>query len=263
MRIALGVEYDGGAFRGWQRQQPGVRTIQECLERAIARVADQPIETVCAGRTDAGVHAWGQVVHFDTSAERPPRAWILGCNSYLPDDVSVTWARAMPVTFHARFSALARRYRYQILNRPSRSALLGRRWTWVYRPLALAPMQQAARAFLGEHDFSSFRAAECQAKSPVRRVEQILLWQQGEAIVLEIEANAFLHHMVRNIVGVLLAIGSGERPVAWAGEVLAARDRRCAGVTAPPQGLCLLQVRYNSAFPVPAPGSLALASDAP
>jgi len=255
MRIALGVEYDGSDFRGWQIQEQDIRTAQRCLEAALAKVADHPIEVICAGRTDAGVHGIGQVVHFDTQAERSPRSWVLGSNSNLPADIGVIWAKPVPETFHARFSALARRYRYVILNRPYRSALWRQRAAWCYKPLTAEWMAAAAAQLVGEHDFTSFRAAGCQARSPVRTVYALTVARQGDCIVLEIEANAFLHHMVRNIAGVLMAIGGGERPVRWAREVLKIRDRSLGGVTASPEGLYLLQVRYAAEFGLPAPAA--------
>jgi tRNA pseudouridine38-40 synthase len=251
MRVALGLEYDGSAFHGWQIQQQGVRTVQSCLEKAIARVANHPVTTVCAGRTDAGVHAIGQVVHFETHAHRSPDAWIMGTNSNLPADIGVQWARLVPGHFHARFSALARRYRYVILNRPYRSALQRQRAAWCYRRLDAARMATAGHDLVGEHDFTSFRAVGCQAKSPVRQMTAMEIQRRGDYIALEVEANAFLHHMVRNIVGVLMAIGSGDRPIEWAREVLAVRDRGSGGVTAPPQGLYLLAVRYGDEFGLP------------
>jgi tRNA pseudouridine38-40 synthase len=251
MRIAMGVEYDGSQFRGWQIQEKGVRTVQGCLEQALSAVATHPISTICAGRTDAGVHSLGQVVHFDTQAERPVRAWVLGSNAKLPADVTVLWARPVPETFHARFSAVARRYRYLTLNRPYRPALERHRAAWWHKPLAARNMDEAARHLLGEHDFSAFRGRHCQARSPVRTVYATTVQRQGDYVVLDIEANAFLHHMVRNIAGVLLAIGGGERPVCWMREVLSGRDRRCAGVTAPPEGLYLLGVRYADSAGLP------------
>lgn len=252
MRVALGVQYDGSAFRGWQAQRPGVRTVQACLELALASVADHPVGVICAGRTDAGVHGVGQVVHFDTTAGRSERAWVLGANANLPPDLCVQWAREVPEEFHARFSALARRYRYLILNRPFRSALWHGRATWCYRPVDAGRMHEAGQALVGERDFSSFRASECQARHPVREIYELTVWQRGEGVVLEVEANAFLHHMVRNIAGVLIAIGAGDRPVDWAREVLEQRDRSQAGVTAPAEGLYLLAVRYPDRFGLPA-----------
>lgn len=251
MRVALGVQYDGASFRGWQAQQPGVRTVQSTLEQALSKVADHPIRVVCAGRTDAGVHGVAQVVHFDTVAVRSTRAWVLGGNALLPLDMSLAWACAMPDDFHARFSALARRYRYLILNQPQRSALWSRRATWCYRPLDATRMHRAGQALVGQHDFSAFRAAECQAKHPFREIYELTVQRYGDGIVLEVEANAFLHHMVRNIAGVLLSIGAGDQPVEWAQEVLERRDRTQAGVTAPADGLYLLAVRYPEQFGLP------------
>ena len=250
-RIALGVEYDGRFYRGWQTQQAGVRTVQETLERALSNVANHPVSVVCAGRTDAGVHAQGQVVHFDSVTERRLRAWVLGCNSYLPKDVSVSWARVVDQNFHARYGALARGYRYLILNRAVRSALHSGRATWHHYPLDADRMHQAGQALLGEHDFSSFRAKDCQSKTPYRNVHSLSVTREGDCIVLAITANAFLHHMVRNIAGVLIAIGQGERPVEWAGQVLHARNRSQGGVTAPPDGLYLQAVRYEPKWGLP------------
>ena len=252
MRVALGVQYDGAGFQGWQAQQSGRRTVQACLERALAQVANHPVKLSCAGRTDSGVHATAQVAHFDTDAARSERAWVLGGNAHLPPDVSLSWARAMPEDFHARFSALARRYRYLILNQPHRSALWQGRATWCYRPLDAARMHAAGQALVGEHDFSAFRAAECQARHPLRAIHELTVRRQGAGLVLEVEANAFLQHMVRNIAGVLMAIGDGDRPVEWARAVLEGRDRTQAGVTAPAAGLYLLAVRYPERFGLPA-----------
>ena len=254
MRVALGVQYDGSGFRGWQAQQPGTRTVQTVLEQALAKVANHPVRLVCAGRTDAGVHGVGQVAHFDTTAVRSERAWVLGGNAHLPLDISLDWARQTPDDFHARFSALARRYRYVILNRPQRSALWRERATWHYRPLDAERMQRAGQALVGEHDFSSFRAAECQARHPIRDLHEITIRRQGDGVVLDVEANAFLHHMVRNIAGVLMSIGAGDRPVEWAREVLEQRDRTQAGVTAPAAGLYLLAVHYPERFGLPTAG---------
>lgn len=251
MRVAVGVQYNGAGFQGWQAQRPGVRTVQAVLEQALARVADAPVRLVCAGRTDAGVHGVGQVAHFDTAAVRSARSWVLGGNAHLPADVSLSWAQVVPDDFHARFAALARRYHYLILNQPQRSALWQGRATWHYRPLDAGRMAEAGQALLGEHDFSAFRAADCQARHPIREIRELSVQQRGNGLLLEVEANAFLHHMVRNIVGVLLAIGGGDRPVAWAGEVLAQRDRRQAGVTAPAAGLYLWRVRYPERFALP------------
>ncbi len=252
MKIALGVEYDGSRYHGWQKQ-PHAPSVQAVLEAAVARVAAAPVSVVCAGRTDTGVHAQAQVVHFETAAERPDRAWLLGVNSHLPPDVALRWARHVADDFHARYAATARSYRYVILNRPTRPALLARRVTWVHRPLDAACMHEAAQALRGEHDFSTYRALGCQARHPRRCIESIAVTRDGECLYLDVTANAFLHHMVRNIAGVLIAIGKGERPVTWAGELLALRDRRQGGVTAPPHGLYLVGVRYPARFGLPEP----------
>ncbi len=247
MKIALGVEYDGSQFHGWQ-YQGDVRSVQESLEQALSRVADHPVTVHCAGRTDTGVHATGQVVHFETAAVRSERSWILGTHTHLPDDVSISWAREMPDHFHARFSAVGRHYRYLILNRPFRSALWRDRAVWIHHPLDAMRMQRAAQALVGTHDFSSYRALACQAKHPVRTVHRLQVRREGELVSIDVHANAFLHHMVRNIAGVLIAIGKGDQAETWAGEVLALRDRTLGGVTAPPQGLCLTRVDYPEEF---------------
>jgi tRNA pseudouridine38-40 synthase len=254
MRVALGVEYDGRAFHGWQAQQPGVRTVQGVLEDALSKVANHPLRVVCAGRTDTGVHAFGQVVHFDTAAQRNPRNWLLGCNVNLPDDVSVTWAQPVDDSFNARFSAVSRRYRYLILNRTARSAILAGRVSWSHYPLDADAMHRAGQALVGEHDFSSYRALACQAKSPVRTLHSLQVERKGDFVVLSVHANAFLHHMVRNIAGVLMAIGRGEQTQSWAAEVLALRDRTQGGVTAPPHGLYLQAVEYPDRFAIPQAG---------
>ena len=247
MRIALRIEYDGSGFAGWQRQ-PRQRTVQQAVEQALSKVADHPIEVTCAGRTDAGVHATGQVVHFDTPVERAERAWLLGGNSHLPEDVALRAACPVAEDFHARFSAIRRSYLYRIVNRRTRPAVQrGVAW-WVHKPLDDACMAEAAAALLGEHDFSSFRAAECQAKHAVRTLYRFDVTRCGNEVRLLVEANAFLHHMVRNLAGVLVAIGSGARAPEWASEVLAARDRRVAAVTAPPQGLCFRAVTYPARY---------------
>lgn len=250
-RIALGVEYKGARYRGWQRQEDGVPSVQAALEKALSKVADEPVSLMCAGRTDAAVHASGQVVHFDTAVERPLKAWIMGTNANLPADISVTWAKVMPAHFHARFTAMARRYRYVIYNDPIRPAHMAEEVTWNHRPLDVSRMREAARALVGTHDFTSFRAVQCQAKSPVKTVHHLEVIEHGRFIVLDIRANAFLHHMVRNFAGVLMTIGAGERPVGWAAEVLAACDRRAGGVTAHPYGLYLVRVEYPEEFELP------------
>jgi tRNA pseudouridine38-40 synthase len=250
MRIALGIEYDGRAFFGWQtqREEP---TVQQTLERALAVVADHPVAVVCAGRTDTGVHARCQVAHFDTGSERSERSWVLGANSNLPASVCVLWARAVEGDFHARFSAVGRRYRYVILNRWVRPALESGRMSWERQPLDAEAMHRAAQALVGEHDFTSFRSSGCKANHPVREVHSVAVHRDGDIVTIDIAANAFLYHMVRNIAGTLLAVGRGEREPGWAGEVLAARDRRVAGVTAPPDGLYFWGVRYPRAFGLP------------
>ena len=260
-RVAVGIEYDGSAYAGWQAQD-SVRTVQQVTERAIAAVAAQSVTLTIAGRTDAGVHACGQVAHFDTTSVRSARSWVLGSNSELPADVSLTWARPVPAHFHARYSAEARTYRYLIANRLARPALAASRAAWVHRPLDHERMSVAARALVGEHDFSAFRAAECQARSPVRRVERIGVERRGDWVAIEATANAFLHHMVRNIVGLLIEIGKGETPVSRVAEVLAGRDRRRNAATAAAGGLYFQSVRYPAAFGLPhAPAAAAFAAD--
>jgi len=259
-RIAVGVEYDGSAYAGWQIQ-PGLPNLQHTVEAALSTVAAEPVSLTCAGRTDAGVHAWGQVAHFDTSADRSPRSWVLGANSALPEDVSLSWAMSVPGHFHARYCAEARTYRYLILNRPARAALFARRAAWIHRRLDEAAMADAALALVGAHDFSAFRSSECQAKSPVRNLARLGVERQGDWVVIEATANAFLHHMVRNLAGLLIKVGKGEEPPSWARGVLESRDRRRGAATAPAQGLYLLSVRYPAVFGVPearvpqAPGS--------
>ncbi len=247
MRIALGIEYDGSAYNGWQRQHVG-SGVQELLETALGKIADQPISVVCAGRTDTGVHATGQVVHFDTPVERTIRGWIRGVNSNLPEDICVSWARVVDETFHARFSALARSYQYLIFNRDIRSALCYNRAWWVHRHLDQDRMQQAADLLKGRHDFSAFRAAGCQAHTPSREVTELRVTRVGRWLTIDITANAFLQHMVRNITGVLVAIGAGEEDTNWAKSVLEGRDRTKAGIAAPPQGLTLVNVVYPDNF---------------
>jgi len=250
MRIALGIEYDGSAYCGWQTQTSG-RAVQAAVDDALSRIADAPISVQCAGRTDAGVHACCQVVHFDTGAERDLRAWSLGTNSHLPRDIAVRWAHPVSDDFHARFSAQSRAYAYVIANRPTRPGLWHDRVCWHYRPLDVARMNEAASRLLGEHDFSAFRAAGCQARHPVRTLLRLELERRHDYVILTIEANAFLQHMVRNIAGVLMEIGAGVREPTWAGEVLEGRDRRLGGVTAAPGGLYFLSARYPSHFGLP------------
>lgn len=250
MRYALGVEYDGTDFHGWQFQD-GVRTVQGCLEQALSRVADHPIRVHCAGRTDSGVHATGQIVHFDTQALRSERSWVLGTKVNLPSDVSVNWARLMPDAFHARYSAIGRQYRYLIVTRATRPAIQRNLAVWSHRPLDVSCMHEAGQALVGTHDFSSYRAQQCQAKSPVRTLTRLQVSRHGDQVVIELSADAFLHHMVRNIAGVLIAIGRGDQPVGWAGQVLDYRDRSLGGVTAPPQGLYLVRVTYPDTYDLP------------
>jgi tRNA pseudouridine38-40 synthase len=250
MRIAVGLEYEGTRYAGWQSQR-SAQSVQVLAESALGKVADAGVTLVCAGRTDAGVHARGQVAHFDTDAVRTMRAWTLGANSELPRDISIAWAWPAPAHFHARYSAEARTYRYLILNRASRSGLTAHRATWIHRPLDAQHMAEAAAALEGEHDFSAFRAAECQAKSPVRRMERLAVARSGDWVAIEATANAFLHHMVRNIAGLLIRIGKGDAPPVWAAEVLAGRDRRLSAATAPADGLYLWRVRYPAAFALP------------
>ncbi len=252
-RVALCLEYDGSAFSGWQAQrQPARHTVQESLEGALAMIAGSPVTTVCAGRTDAGVHASAQVVHFDTSSLRPERAWVSGGNSLLPHGIAIQWAREVSNGFHARFSARSRRYRYLILNRSRRSALMGNRTALERRPLDVEKMDLAARVLPGEHDFSAFRGAGCQSRTPMRRVEQVSIRRAGDLVCVDIRANAFLLHMVRNIVGSLLRVGRGEESPEWIASLLHQRDRRLAGSTAPPQGLFLVGVDYDVGWGLPA-----------
>ncbi len=251
MRIALGIEYDGSEFCGWQLQKDAVRTVQGAVEQALGKVANHEVRVTCAGRTDTGVHATEQVIHFDTEAMRDERAWIYGANANLPKDVVVLWAKPVAEDFHARFSAVRRAYRYVIFTREVRPTFLAYRVTWHYKPLDIERMQAAGNLLLGEHDFSSYRAVACQAKSPVRTLHKLEVSRQGPFIFIDVEANAFLHHMVRNIAGVLMAIGEGERPVEWSREVLEAKDRTLGGVTAPPYGLYLTRVGYPEKFAIP------------
>lgn len=246
-RIALGIEYNGANFAGWQCQRD-VRSVQACLEEAVARVANEPNHVVCAGRTDAGVHALEQVVHLDTRARREIRSWVMGINANLPEDIRVLWAREVDPSFHARYSAIARYYRYVILNRAMRSALQPRQMTWNFYPLDEKRMQAGADYLLGEHDFSSFRAQGCQSKSPWRIMHFVDVTRHGDQVIVDVCANAFLHHMVRNIAGVLMEIGCGKREPSWVQSLLNARDRKNGGVTAPPDGLYLGGIYYPPEF---------------
>ncbi len=250
-RFALGVEYKGTSFHGFQTQASGLQTVQQALESALSKVADEPITLVCAGRTDSGVHATQQVIHFDTTSARPEKAWVLGTRQNLPDDVMVRWAKVVVPEFHARFSALNRTYRYLISDAPTPSSILSNQVTWSSRKLDLELMRKGARKLVGEHDFTSFRAVQCQAKNPVRTIHHLHLVRRGDLIILEVRANAFLHHMVRNIVGVLMAVGAGDKSPDWVGQVLAAKDRTKGAVTAKPYGLYLVNVEYPEHFAIP------------
>ena len=249
MRLAVGIEYAGTRYAGWQRQDHAP-SVQAEVEAALSRVADHEVLVTCAGRTDAGVHAVGQVVHFDTGAVRTLRSWVLGANANLPNDIVIRYAVEVDATFHARYSALARSYRYVVLNRPVRPAIEAHRVAWIIEPLDVARMREGARHLVGEHDFSAFRAAQCQSKSPVRRLGEFVIEQDGPHIVFRVTANAFLHHMVRNLVGTLLAVGSGEQEPDWVRRVLENRVRADAGITAPAGGLYLAAVRYPPGYGV-------------
>jgi tRNA pseudouridine38-40 synthase len=251
-RIALALEYEGSHFFGWQAQrQSRLLTVQETLEAALSRIAATPIKAICAGRTDTGVHASHQVVHFDTPVARTASAWVLGGNTHLPASIAIKWAREVPVDFSARFSAIARRYRYIILNRPLRSAHTAHLATLIYQPLDAELMHREAQCLLGEQNFSSFRGAGCQSNTPMRNMHFVEVSRRGDYVIVDIQANAFLLHMVRNIVGTLLAVGSGRQAVGWTAEILAAQDRTRAAATAPPQGLYLVDVLYPELFKLP------------
>lgn len=253
MRIALGIEYNGHGFRGWQVQKNDLPTVQGTLQDALGKIANEPIFLHCAGRTDAGVHALDQVVHFDTHAKRHIDAWIWGTNTHLPPGVVVRWAKMVDYRFHARFTATARRYRYIIYNHPIRPAILSKRASWHYYPLDITPMRLAASYLIGEQNFNSFRSSQCNSKTPMRNVTEVKIERQGDFVMMEIEANAFLHHMVRNIAGVLMKIGSGAKSPSWMQEVLLAKSRRAAAETAPADGLYLINVRYPEPYIFPAP----------
>ena len=250
VRIALGIEYDGSRFCGWQTQTAAC-SVQDALQRALAVIAGHPVEVVAAGRTDAGVHATLQVVHFDTTAHRPNSAWVRGVNSFLPDSVAVLWAQPVNAEFHARFSAQSRNYRYLLLNHPVRPAIAAGRIGWFHAPLALEPMRAAAQLLLGTHDFSAFRAAECQAKSPIRTLHSLCVKQTGYRFSFDLSANAFLHHMVRNIVGALVYVGKGKYPPEWVGELLQQRDRSRAAPTFAADGLYLNAISYAPEWALP------------
>ena len=257
-RIASGIEYDGSRFLGWQTQ-PGGGTVQDALEKALTAIAGEPVSITCAGRTDRGVHARAQVIHFDTSAGRPDSAWVRGVNALLPESVAVLWARPVPADFHARYEARSRTYRYVLINRPVRPALAAHYAGWHHAPLDIAPMREAAAHLLGEHDFSAFRAAECQAKSPVRTLHELRIERTGDRIDFVLRANAWLQHMVRNIVGMLVYVGNGRQPPHWAKTLLDSRDRNLAAPTFAGEGLYLEAVEYEPRWGLPAVSGTPLA----
>ena len=250
MRIALNIEYSGENYWGWQKQQ-SVRSIQAEVENALSHIANEPITVFCAGRTDAGVHATGQVIHFDTTAERANTAWTMGVNTHLPNDIAVKWAKNVTDDFHARFSATARRYRYLIYNHPFRSAILNHGLSHYHQQLDADKMHQAAQSLLGENDFSAFRASQCQSRTPWRNIHHITVSRQGNYIIVDIQANAFVHHMVRNIVGSLIEVGAGNKAIEWIAELLASKNRTLAAATAKPNGLYLVDVIYPTQFQLP------------
>jgi tRNA pseudouridine38-40 synthase len=256
-RMALGLEYDGSAFCGWQTQ-PGGGAVQDSLEAALAIIHGAPLRTITAGRTDAGVHASGQVVHFDALHSRPESGWVRGVNAHLPRGIAVLWARPVGAGFDARRSALERCYRYLLLTRPVRPALMAGKVGWLHGTLDLEAMAAAARALVGMHDFSAFRAAECQAKTPIRDLRVATVARQDEYVVFEFRANAFLHHQVRNMVGALVWVGLGRRPVAWVGELLESRDRTRGAATFAPDGLYLSSVKYDASWGLPDSGGMIL-----
>lgn len=250
MRVALGVEYDGHPFFGWQSQADG-NTVQDALQTALGAIANEPVAVIAAGRTDTGVHALEQVVHFDTHVGRPLSAWVRGVNALLPSSIAVLWAHPVPGEFHARFSAQARSYRYQLINRPVRSAVQHGKAGWFHAPLDVGQMREAAQYLLGEHDFSAFRSSECQAKTPVKNLAQLDIRKQGDAIIFDLTANAFLHHMVRNIVGGLLYVGKGKHPPQWLRNILESRERSLAAPTFAPDGLYLRRIAYDAKWGLP------------
>jgi tRNA pseudouridine38-40 synthase len=252
VRIVLGIEYDGSQFCGWQTQ-PSACAVQDHLEAALEHIARERVATICAGRTDAGVHALAQVAHFDTDVSRPVSAWVRGVNASLPAGIAVLWAQQSSPEFNARFSALERCYRYVLLNRPVRSAVGHGRIGWFHLPLDVIRMREAALHLVGEHDFSAFRSSECQARSPVRELRRVSIEQRGDHIIFEFCANAFLHHMVRNLVGSLVYVGKGKHEPSWMSRVLASRDRSQAAPTFDPAGLYLARVDYDQAWGLPAP----------
>ena len=249
--IAIGINYCGSRYHGWQFQSESLPTVQAFIEAALSIIANEPIQVTCAGRTDTGVHATKQVAHFQTSARRATKAWVLGCNAHLPDDISIDWAVEVDKDFSARHSATARRYMYLIYQNPVRNGLFGDNFTRERRRLDPTEMHKAGQALLGENDFSSFRAASCQSRTAMRNVHHLRVEASGDLVVVDIQANAFLHHMVRNIVGVLLDIGAGDFSSAWVGELLALKDRTRASKTAPPDGLYLVDVIYPNTPQIP------------
>ncbi len=250
MRIALGVEYDGSPYCGWQSQAEGI-TVQDTLQKALSEIAGEAIGVIAAGRTDTGVHGIEQVVHFDTKVERPLQAWVRGANALLPNSISVLWAHAVPDEFHARFSAQGRSYRYLLLNRAVRPAIQAGKVGWYHASLDLKLMQTAAQCLLGTHDFSAFRASQCQAKSPIKTLHQLDIRREGDGMIFEVSADAFLHHMVRNIVGCLVYVGKGKYPPEWLAEVLTSRDRKLAAPTFSPDGLYLRHIQYDAKWGLP------------
>ncbi len=260
-RIAIGIEYNGSHFNGWQIQPRDARTVQEQVQQALAKIAIHPVSLICAGRTDTGVHATAQVAHFDTTVKRELKAWVMGGNIHLPDDVSIIWAKEVDEDFSARFSATKRSYRYVILNRRARTAIYSKQVTWIYDALDVEAMHEAAQGLLGKNDFSSFRSSKCQASNAIRTMHSINVFRDGDYIFLDICANAFLHHMVRNIVGSLLMIGRGEQPVTWMADLLELKDRTKAGPTAASAGLYLVAVEYPEQYDLPSKGFLPRFSD--
>lgn len=250
MRIAIGVEYDGRPYSGWQSQADG-QTVQDTLQHALSQIAGETIPVIAAGRTDTGVHALEQVVHFDTGVERPLTAWVRGTNALLPDSIAVLWAHAVPDEFHARFSAHGRSYRYVLINRATRLAIHAGKAGWYHAPLDVAAMQAAAKFLIGKHDFSSFRAAGCQAKSPVKHLQRLDISRHGEMLIFDLSADAFLHHMVRNIVGCLVYVGKGKHPPEWLAEILDGRERTHAAPTFAPDGLYLRRIQYEAKWGLP------------
>lgn len=251
MKLAACVEYDGTDFHGWQTQSSGCRTVQSEIEAAISKVANEPVAATCSGRTDRGVHGYGQIIHFETNAIRDERSWTLGITTNLPRDIGVTWVKPVRDDFNARFSALSRRYRYVIYQSNIRPSILRNRVTWSYRELNAQLMHDGAQYLIGEHDFSSFRAAECQAAHPNREMQFISVKAEGDYIYIDVQANAFLHHMVRNIAGVLIKVGEGKKDPIWVKEVLEAKHRTAADITAPAQGLYFVSVEYPEEFSIP------------